>query len=185
MSEEELIKKARRGKSEAFGALYDTYLPRIYRFVFLKTSGKEVTEDITHQTFLKAWQNIRQYIPKGFPFSSWLYRIAHNLVIDHYRAKKINIGLDSIEENELAFEPENKLDDNLAIAKIKSAIPELPQEQQTVIIMKFIEGLSNEEVAAALDKSEVTVRVLQHRAIKNLKNLTGENGKNNPKIKEA
>jgi len=78
--EESLIQKAKEGDGNAFGELYDAYQPRIYRFVFLKTGGKQDAEDITHQVFLSAWQNMGKYEFQGFPFSSWLYRIASNAV---------------------------------------------------------------------------------------------------------
>ena len=88
MKEEDLINKAKNRDSEAFGLLYDQYLPAIYRFILLKTSHKVTAEDLTHQVFLNAWQNIENYQSRGFPFSSWLYRIANNAVIDYYRTDK-------------------------------------------------------------------------------------------------
>ena len=86
--EPELIKKAKNRNPEAFGLLYDQYLPAIYRFILLKIGDKVTTEDLAHQVFLSAWQNIENYQTQGFPFSSWLYRIAHNAVIDYYRTGK-------------------------------------------------------------------------------------------------
>lgn len=86
--EERLIKEAQSGKAEAFGKLYDDHISRIYRFILLKVSRKTDAEDITHQVFLSAWQNIRSYKIQGNPFSSWLYKIAHNAVIDFYRTQK-------------------------------------------------------------------------------------------------
>ena len=83
--EQSYVNSAIRGDSSAFGVLYDHYQPMIYRFVAVKVGRREEAEDITHQVFLSAWQNIKRYEHRGHPFSSWLYRIARNQVVDHYR----------------------------------------------------------------------------------------------------
>src|SRR3984885_16080132 len=95
--EEKLIKQAVRGVSSAFGPLYDHYQPMIYRFVLVKVGRREDAEDITHQVFMSAWQNIRGYKHRGHPFSSWLYQIARNQVVDHYRAKKSETSLEKMD----------------------------------------------------------------------------------------
>ncbi len=95
--EEQLVEQAVGGNSSAFGSLYDHYHPAIYRFIAIKVSSREEAEDITHHVFLSAWTKIRTYKHRGHPFSSWLYQIARNLVIDHYRSKKNDISLDKID----------------------------------------------------------------------------------------
>ena len=167
--EKNIIKGAIRGKSSAFGLLYDHYQPRIYRFIYLKVSHREEAEDLTHQVFLSSWQNIGNYKFKGFPFSSWLYQIARNQVIDYYRTKKKNVSLESIADPEVESSSEKTIDSNLELKRIRQAITKLNQEQQDVIIMRFIDDLSPQEVAVALNKTSGAVRLLQHRAIKNLK----------------
>ncbi|MDZ4346963.1 MAG: sigma-70 family RNA polymerase sigma factor, partial [Candidatus Binatia bacterium] len=94
--EQNLVEDARRGDPEAFGVLYDYYLPRIYRFVLFKVSSKEHAEDITQYAFLKAWENIRTYRPQGHAFGSWLYRIARNAVIDHYRKRGPHLDIQEV-----------------------------------------------------------------------------------------
>jgi RNA polymerase sigma-70 factor (ECF subfamily) len=183
MRQEELIKKAKNREPEAFGLLYDQYLPAIYRFILLKTGDKVTAEDLTHQVFLNAWQNIENYQTQGFPFSSWLYRIAHNTVIDYYRTEKKHFNLETIEEAAAGDDLEEKIDQGVELRIIKAAIKELPDEQQIVIIMKFVEGLTNKEIAAALGKSEGAIKTAQHRSLKNIKKII--NGKYNRKIKEA
>ena len=179
--EEYLTKKAKNRDSEAFGSLYDYYLPAIYRFILLKTGGKATAEDLTHQVFLSAWQNIENYQAKGFPFSSWLYRIASNAVIDYYRTDKKHFNLDNIEEVAAGNNLEEKIDQGFELNLVKTAIKELPNEQQIIIIMKFVEDLTNKEIAAALGKSEGAVKTAQHRSIQNLKKII--NGKHNQTIK--
>lgn len=167
-----IILDAIGGKASAFGLLYDKYNGQIYRFIYLKVSHREEAEDLTHQVFLNAWQNIKGYKIQGFPFSSWLYQIARNQVIDHYRTKKETIDLENMEEPAIsAITLDEKLGLDMEINLVKSAISKLTQEQQDVIILRFIDDLSPKEVAIALNKPESTIRVLQHRAIKNLQKI--------------
>ena len=186
MTEEDLIKKAQKADKQAFGLLYDKYLPQIYRFVFLKTNHKAVSQDLTSQVFLKAWQHIRNYKRRGNPFSSWLYQIAHNLVIDYYRTNKYQFNLEEVKEVAVVYEEniEKKIDNQKDLALIKKAIKKLPDKQQTVLIMKFVEGLSVQEIAKALKKSQGAVKVIQHRALKNLREII-DNGESLRKIKKT
>jgi len=181
--ESELIEKAKNRDPEAFGLLYDQYLPAIYRFILLKISDKVTTEDLAHQVFLNAWQNIENYKTQGFPFSSWLYRIAHNAVIDYYRTEKKHFNLESVEEMAASNNLEGKIDQEFELKLIKTAIKELSSEHQSIIIMKFVEGLTNKEIAVALGKSEGSIKVAQHRSLKIIKKII--DGKYNRKIKEA
>lgn len=175
-SEEKLIKEAINGESEAFGGLYDKYQAQIYRFVYLKVGIREEAEDLTHQVFLKSWENISEYTFQGFPFSSWLYRIARNQIIDYYRTKKSNLNLEDFNENP-CLRTENpapqKIDIDLDVERIKSALTRLSPEQQDVIILRFAEDFPLKETALIMDKSETAVKLLQHRAIKNLKKILG------------
>ncbi len=175
--EEKLIQNAKEGKEEAFGVLYDRYVSVIYRFVFLKVSGRKGdAEDITHEVFLNAWKNIKRYEIKGFPFSSWLYRIARNAVIDYYRTAKPSVSLDQVPEHVFVSESseEEKFDMALDLKKVRECLVLLEATYQDVLIMKFIEEKSNKEIAAALEKSEGAVRVIQHRALKQLKKYIEE-----------
>ena len=171
--EEKLIARAIEGESSAFGLLYDQYQPKIYRFVFLRVGSSEEAEDITHQVFLSAWEHVRDYENLGFPFSSWLYRIARNAVIDHYRTRKESVDLEEVDP-EYAMSNENlphALDRELELAQIRRAILTLKREYQEVIIMRFVEELSLKEVAEAMERSEGAVKLLQHRAMRELKKI--------------
>ncbi len=170
--EENIIKSAVAGEASAFGLLYDYYQPKIYRFVFIKVSRREEAEDLTHQVFLSAWENIENYKHLGFPFSSWLYRIARNEVIDYYRTKKNNVELEKA-DSEISEPPtaEFAIEKKFELENVRGAIGKLKPEYQDVIIMRFVEDLSPKEIAAALGKTEGAVKLLQHRAIKNLKAL--------------
>lgn len=170
--EKNLIERAKKGEASAFGLLYDKYQPQIYRFIYLKVGHREEAEDLTHQVFLKSWGNINEYSFQGFPFSSWLYSIARHQVIDYYRTKKENLALEDIVE----LKTENPsyaeaIDSNSDIERVKKAIRRLNPQQQDVIILRFIEDFSLKEAAAILNKTENSIKLLQHRAIKNLKKI--------------
>jgi RNA polymerase sigma-70 factor (ECF subfamily) len=180
-NEQELIKRAKKGESECFGRLYDHYLPQIYRYVLLKVTNRQEAEDLTHEVFLSAWQNLRGYRHRGFPFSSWLYNIARNRVIDFYRTRKIHTSLDNLDENlvKTVSAVAQEVDFSLDWEKIKAALKYLTEEQRDVVVMRFVEDLSHQEIAAALNKSEGAVRLIQHRAIQSLKNILGDYGGQN------
>lgn len=173
--EKQIIERARGGEAEAFGLLYDHYLPKIYRFVLLKVSHREEAEDLTHQAFLKAWESMAIYVDMGFPFGSWLYQISRNIIIDHYRSSSKMRGTLNIEDLtetlEGETELENEVERKISLDKIAGAINKLKDIEQDVVIMKFVDDLPNEEVARVIGKSEGAVKLIQHRAIKNLKKI--------------
>lgn len=171
--ENNLIKQAQKGEVGCFGLLYDHYLPQIYRFIYLKVGSKHETEDLTHEVFLSAWQSLPDYRSRGFPFSSWLYQIARNKVIDYYRTKKSQVQLDAVDESsfQLASSVEKDVDITLEMTKVQAAIKKLKSDQQDVLLMRFIEDMSHKEIAEAVGKSEGAVRLIQHRALEQLREL--------------
>lgn len=178
-----LIKAAKQGDSSSFGTLYNHYLAQIYRFIYLKVSSRHEAEDLSHEVFLSAWQNLPSYIDKGFPFSSWLYQIARNKIIDYLRTKKSVTSLDLIpEENlELASVTDIELDNALSVAMVKEAMLQLSDDHQNVLIMRFVEDMAPAQIAEIIGKSEGAVRLMQHRAILRLRNILREaNEENNP-----
>lgn len=171
-NEQNIIEDAINGDEKAFGLLYSHYQPQIYRFIYIKVSKKEKAEDITHQVFLKAWQSIKRFTYQKLPLSSWLYRIARNQVIDVYRTQKIELNIEEIQE--VASEDkkvEDEIDIKKEVEKIKSAIRQLKPSQQDVIIMRYIEELSPQEIALALKKTPTAIRIIQYRALKSLRNI--------------
>lgn len=171
--EKNIIAGAIRGEPEFFGLLYDHYQPQIYRFIILKVGRREEAEDLTHQVFLSAWKKISGYEDMGHPFSSWLYQIARNQVIDHYRNKRPEVDLESNEAIALSsgVDEEKALSLKIETEKVMTAIKLLSEDHQDVIIMRFVEELSVKETSEAMGKSEGAVKVMQHRAIKELKKL--------------
>jgi len=171
--EKQVIIDAIGGEASAFGLLYDHYHPAIYRFVLIKVGRREEAEDLTHQVFLSAWQNIKKYKDLGYPFGSWLYQIARNQVIDHYRTAKRTQSLEDLDPDYAVSSSDDEADteNKLEMEKIKTALTKLKPLYQDIVIMRFIEELSIKETAAALGKSEGAIKLLQHRAIKQLRTV--------------
>jgi len=173
-----LIERASGGDFEAFGELYGIYLDRIYRYVFYQLREKMAAEDLTEEIFLKAWRAIDSYKGKGQAFSSWLYRIAHNHVIDEFRSRRKQlVSLET--EMEIATEvaePQQEMEKKLAEQEMLRLISCLPQKQKQVIILKFVEGLDNREIGQITGKSQGAIRISQMRALTALRQrLDGEN----------
>lgn len=166
-SEKALIHRAADGDAEAFGDLYVRHLDQIYRYIFYKVGDAKKAEDLTEKVFLNAWEAIEGYQIRGHPFSSWLYRIAHNAVVDFYRAERDEQPLDSVAFalTDEALGPEETLLAKQEVSRLLEALQELSEEKQELIILRFVEGLAHAEVAEILDKSEVACRVMQHRAL--------------------
>jgi RNA polymerase sigma-70 factor (ECF subfamily) len=168
---ETLLEDAKSGQDAAFSKLYELYFDKIFRFAFYRVSHKEVAEDITEEVFIRAFTSLSS-LDKASSFESWLYQIARNRIIDYYRAKKLLLPLDDL-ENTLEYET-NIIDSvNLQFDQkiFLKVLRDLPAEQQTIIRLKFYEDLSNTEIADITGKTEGSIRVLQHRALTKLKEL--------------
>lgn len=169
-NERQLVLQAQAGNSEAFGQLYDAYMERIYRFVYFRVEDQQTAEDITSQVFLKAWNNLDRFSFNRTPYLAWLYTIAHNAVIDHYRTRKVAAALDDVQlsQQDHAEAVENEIDLTAEMRTIKEAMQTLTDDQQKVLTLKFIEGMSNTEIARHLGKREGAIRALQMRGLQAL-----------------
>ncbi|MBI5879636.1 MAG: sigma-70 family RNA polymerase sigma factor [Chloroflexi bacterium] len=170
--ERALVRRAVRRDADAFAELYDLYIDRIFKYVYYKVGLVPVAEDLTSQVFLKAWERIGDYQPTERPFAAWLYRIAHNLIVDHYRTRRAEAPLDELP---LADERMPSFDDwaelHLTRERLQRAIARLTDDQQQVIILKFLEGYGTEQVGEILGKDKGAVRALQFRALNALQRL--------------
>lgn len=169
-----LIKRAIGGDGEAFGELYSIYLDRIYRYVFYQVRDKMTAEDITEEAFIKAWKAIASCKGKERTFSSWLYRIAHNQLIDSLRKRSAELPLQQEMTNGLS--DRNQVEGALEQQEQLKALTYLPRNQKQVIILKFIEGLDNREISKIMSKSEGAIRVLQTRALTALRQRLASEG---------
>ena len=172
-SEDSLVQRAIERDKAAFTALYDNYINQVYRHVYYRVSNRTDAEDITQEVFIKAWKAIDKYKKTGAPFVAWLITIAHNLVVDHYRAKRKLVSLEETEASSQIDEtsPEVVAEAMFDKSYVRNAILKLKEEKQKVILMRFIDGFSYGEIAKTLGKSEGAVRVIQYRALNDLKRM--------------
>ncbi len=168
-----LVASAASGNIEAYGELYSTYLDRIYRYVFHQVGNRTTAEDLTQEVFVKAWKGIGKFKRKGRPFSAWLYRIAHNHVIDYFRTSRQHQSWEVellADDSDHEQEAEGKQIQRLLL----KAISCLPQQQKQLIILKFIEGLDNCEIEPIMGKRQGAIRVMQMRALAALRQRLSE-----------
>jgi len=175
--EQGLAQRAQQGDKEAFAQLYEANFDKIYRYVLLRVGNKAEAEDMTQQVFVRALESIQSFRWKGIPFSAWLFRIAHNLVIDYIRKKKKRptVSFDeslAVSDSNPRLEVEKRLD----IEQLISATRRLTEAQREVISLRFAGGLSVAEVAGVMGKTGGAVKSLQHSAIVALRRvlLAGE-----------
>lgn len=143
----------------------------MYRYIFFRVGKKrELAEDLTSEIFMKALENFEKY-DHVRPFAVWIYRIAHNHLVDYYKKVKAEIVPIEEVENELRLNVkyQEELDNELDLEKVKEALEKLPDSQKEVVMMKYINDLTNPEIAEILNTNEAHVRVLQHRALSSLK----------------
>ncbi len=172
--EESLIRRAQQLDQAALTQLYEENFDKIYRYIAVKIGDRTEAEDMTQQVFLNALQSISSYKSKGLPFSSWLYRIAHNLIVDYLRkiSKKNSVPLDeSLPIPAHDGDPQQTVGVKLELEAVAVAAKRLTPSQQEVISLRFSSDLSISEVAAVMHKSEGAIKALQHSAIAALRKL--------------
>lgn len=167
-----LIHRARRRDAVAFGVLYERYLDRVYRYIAYRTTSTAVAEDLTSEVFLNAWKSIERYEDRGYSFSTWLLRLAHNEVTDHYRTHRSNVSLSENNSHRSSLpEPGFFVEIQGERADLLRAVHQLPEEWRQIILLRFVEELPFEEIAVILGKSSGACRVIQHRALARLREL--------------
>ncbi len=167
--EQQLVQRACRGDSDAFGELYEATLNRIYRYIYFRVSDDATAEDLTSKVYLKAWESLPRYKTGNSPFLAWLYTIAHNAVIDHYRVTRQHIQLDEI-SNLADHEdlPHEQCENRAEAEKLRRALQLLTPEQREVVTMKLLDGLTTEQIAARIHKTPGAIRALQMRGLQAL-----------------
>ncbi len=164
-----LVAATQAGNTQAFGRLYDAYSKPLYRFIYYKTHHRETAEDLLSQLFTQALQKIQGFNPEKGIFSGWLYQIARNLIIDHYRKARpvihIDDAFDISDGTNLARDTEARF----ALEKVEVYLKQLTSEQRDIIIMRIWQHMSYAEIAAALGKSEASAKMAFSRAITKLR----------------
>lgn len=170
LDERTLVERAIARDKEAYGALYDRHVVRVYRHIYYMVGNTTEAEDLTAQAFLQGWEAIERYQIRGAPFVSWLLRIAHNLGVSYLRSRKESTQLpETLEDQGRQRNPEAVAQQRLDGDHVRQAILQLRNEQRRVIILRFVEDLDYQEVAEIVGKSVAAVRVIQHRALNALR----------------
>lgn len=164
-----LVAKVQAGMNENFVFLYDAYLDKIYRFLYFRTGHQETAEDLTSQTFLKALDKVNSFDSSKGTFQSWLYRIAHNLLIDHYRVPRRHVDLKAAQYVAVDSSPEQDTDRELNIAQVRSLMETLPEQARELIVLRIWEELPYSEIARIMDKSEASLKMQFSRLIASLR----------------
>lgn len=181
LPEKEIIKGVKNHDPEAFGKLYDLYFDQIYNYIYWRVGNQPDAEDLTEQVFLRALEAIDNYKWRGVPISAWLFQIARNFTIDHFRTKartqvRLEKEIAKAEEARSSASAEETALGEIDYQHLQKAIAELTEEQQQVIILKFFVNLSNLEVSKILEKTVGSVKSLQHRALASLARIFERRG---------
>ena len=160
---------ARAGENpEAFGILYERYVDRIYNYIYYRTGNHHDAEDLTSHTFHRAFQHVPRYVDRGVPFSAWLYRIAHNLVANWHRdrSRRQIISIDDLVlTSQRKEDPVSVTEERDRQAWLLKMVHRLPPERQQLLILKFIEEMSNAEIAEVMGRTEGAIKSLYHRTL--------------------
>jgi len=176
-NEAEVLARASEGDRDAFGELYARYIERIFNYVYYRTGNTHDAEDLTARVFQRAMNHIHNYTDRGVPFSAWLYRIAHNLVANWHRdrSRKQEIPITDIPVLPAKGDhPETKLVRTEEQDALLRLIRRLPPERQQLLILKFVENLSNAEIGQIMGRSEGAIKSLYHRTLLALRDQVGD-----------
>lgn len=171
-----VLSKASKGDLEAFGVLYEKYVDRIFNYIYYRTGNVNDAEDLTARVFQRALHHIGSYTDRGVPFSAWLYRIAHNLVANWHRDRSRN---QEIPLNEAPLLSKGELPESTLVRTqeqdaLLRMIRSLPPDRQQLLILKFVDHMSNTEIGAIMGRSEGAVKSLYHRTLLFLRDQIGD-----------
>jgi RNA polymerase sigma-70 factor (ECF subfamily) len=166
----DLIAQAKRGENEAFGQLYERYVDQIFRYVRTRVADDQDAEDLTENIFVRSYESIEAYEERGWAYSAFLYQVARNLLVDHYRQANPEQPLETSEPLEASGpDLEQRLTDQEEVLRIKEAMTKLPDDYQEIIRLRVLLELPTNTAAEWMDRSEGATRVLLHRALKALR----------------
>jgi RNA polymerase sigma-70 factor (ECF subfamily) len=173
----QLVRAAQDGDGEAFGRLYDHYVSSVFRFIYYRVNDRALAEDFTSETFLRALRRIGTINYQGRDVGAWFMTIARNIVFDHAKSARFRLEMttaDILESDETEDGPELVVLTNLTNARLMAAVNDLGDEQKECIVLRFLHGLSVAETAEVMGKNDGAIKALQHRAVKRLAVLLGD-----------
>jgi RNA polymerase sigma-70 factor (ECF subfamily) len=174
LADENVLVERAKTDPEAFGILYERYVNRIYSYVYYRVGNHHDAEDLTARTFHRALDHIDRYVQRGAPFSAWLYRIAHNLVANWHRdqSRRKVISLEDVTLSAQRREgPHQMAEQREEQDELLATIQRLPPDRQQLLILKFVEGLSNAEIGRVMGRSEGAIKSLYHRTLLSLREM--------------
>jgi RNA polymerase sigma-70 factor (ECF subfamily) len=176
ISDSDVLERAIKGDRDAFGELYECYVERIYNYVYYRTGNVHDAEDLTERVFMRALRHIGNYTNRGLPVSAWLYRIAHNLVAnwhrDNSRRKEVSLEERILVVGQLEH-PERELLISEQNDELLEVIRCLPPERQQLLILKFVDHLSNAEIGSIMGRTEGAIKSLYHRTLLSIRDRYG------------
>lgn len=176
-----LVKRAQAGEAEAFGLIYDRYFDTVFRFIYFRVGNRQLAEDLTSETFLRALRRIGSFSWQGRDLGAWLVTIARNLVADHFKSGRYRLEVTTGDVLDAEREdrgpegsPEAAVVDHITNITLLTAVKQLNREQQECIILRFLQGFSVAETAKVMGKNEGAIKALQYRAVRALARLLPE-----------
>jgi RNA polymerase sigma-70 factor (ECF subfamily) len=176
-----LVERSQAGDTEAFGLIYDRYVDTVFRFVYFRVGNRQLAEDLTSDTFLRALKRIGSFTWQGRDLGAWLVSIARNLVADHFKSGRYRLEvttgdvLDADREDRgPEGSPESAVVDHITNVALLTAVKQLNPEQQECIVLRFLQGFSVAETAQTMGKNEGAIKALQYRAVRALARLLPE-----------
>lgn len=164
-----LIRAFKKGDREAFGGIYDAYAERIYRFFFSRTGARELSEDLTSDTFRKALEHLTDFKEGKGSFTAWLYRIARNTLIDHWRTAKVDAPLDEALEVGASIDMAGAADAKERLSQVRAYLAKLSADERQVVLLRVWDGLSYAEIAEAMERTEGSAKMLFSRTVQKMK----------------
>jgi RNA polymerase sigma-70 factor (ECF subfamily) len=169
-----LVQAAQAGDADAFGRLYDDYVDAVFRYILFRVNDRNLAEDLTSETFLRAFRRIGSISYQGRDVGAWFVTIARNLVLDHMKSSRVRLEVATAEPDDrrrVESGPENEVIDGLTHAEVLRCVQLLGDDQRECIVLRFLQGLSVTETAAMMGRNEGAIKALQHRAVRRLAQL--------------
>jgi RNA polymerase sigma-70 factor, ECF subfamily len=172
----ELVARLKANDDEAYREVVARFGDPLYGYIYSITGDHHLSEDVISETYLRMVEKIDTYTFYGAPFKSWLYRIAHNLAINALKRVRRTVGVEALASTPADDDPAARAVARAEAEELREALTELTEEQQQVVLLRFVAGQSTGEVAQALDKSENAIKQMQFRALRSLGRLIGRQG---------
>ena len=174
--EESLVEQAKRGDKTAIASLYDAHYGAVYNYIHYRVEDQPTAEDLTAEVFIRMLRKLPGYVQRDRPLLAWLYTIARNLVIDHHRSPNKGEDLPIVDHllEDGSLDPARQVQESQTEDCFKRALTQLPESQRSILIYRFVDEFSTDQILGLMDKSDRALRSLQHRALRSLERALKE-----------